>query len=66
MIFFFITFLRFQNKHGIILRISCDCNKKIVGNGEFFYTFHLPYIDIYFNPPISKIVHIYIYIYIYK
>ena len=22
--------------------------------------FHLPYIDVYFNPPISKIVHTYI------
>ena len=34
-----------------------------------FYTvifmFHLPYMDVFFNLPISKIIYIYIYIYIY-
>ena len=32
---------------------------------SYFYTvifiFHLPYMDVYFNLPISKIIHIYIY-----
>ena len=28
---------------------------------QLFFMFHLPYIDVYFNLPISKIIHIYIY-----